>query len=209
MSDDESVETVKYYTRARKFPQLLGRMPDGTKIPGGPYTVQQLIVAITIIVIGGMSIDTWGVFGFFGNLALLFGSAFGAVFLIGRLPMNGRNPFYALIGLFRAIGAPSTGRYQGRPIRRRRARRLTHRVVVLIGDPPGAPAVAAGPELALDGASDQLRRRLLERSRGAQRGDEPELEPAPVQQTGPLSGVQALLALVDDQNDNERRKVVR
>ena len=39
-SDPQSTsrEVVKNYTRARKFPQLLGMTPDGKKLPGG--TVQ-------------------------------------------------------------------------------------------------------------------------------------------------------------------------
>lgn len=218
MADDpETVETVKYYTRARKFPQLLGRMPDGTKIPGGPYTVQQLIVAITIIVVGGMSIDMWGVFGTFGNIAVLFGATFGAVFLIGRLPMNGRNPFFALVGLFRAMGAPATGRYRGRPIRLRRPRTLTHRTNVYLGELPGTPAmattgVAAGA--ALDAMPEQLRRRLRDRSSSPldlPAGGEPTEAPAAKSGLpGPLTGVQALLALADDDTaENDRHKVVR
>lgn len=210
--DPEELETVKYYTRARKFPQLLGRMPDGTKIPGGPYTVQQLIAAIAIIVIGGMTIDTWGVFGVFGNVALLFGLAFGAVFLIGRLPMNGRNPLFALLGLYRVLNAPSTGKYQGRPVKFRRPRRIRHRTAVYLGPLPGTdpwagmePGIAVavpGGELR-EGLPDGLRRRLERTpSPSAAELDQPAAaflagadEPvAPA--AGPLSGVQALLALL-------------
>ncbi|PSL01371.1 hypothetical protein CLV30_114101 [Haloactinopolyspora alba] len=230
MTDDqEHVETVKYYTRARKFPQLLGRMPDGTKIPGGPYTVQQLIVAIAIIVVGGMTISTWGVFGFFGNIAVLFGSAFGAVFVVGRVPMNGRNPFFAVVGLFRAVGAPRTGRYRGRPIRIRRPRRLTHRTNVYLEPLPGTERTGdAVPAETADVLPGRLRRRARVVSAadaagigsggvdvggvyaggvdagGARRSDGPgDMRPSPARtpataSSGPLTGVQALLALADD-----------
>ncbi|SDU32423.1 hypothetical protein [Jiangella alkaliphila] len=222
--DPDELETVKYYTRARKFPQLLGRMPDGTKIPGGPYTVQQLIAAILIIVVGGLTIDTWGVFGVFGNIAVLFGAAFGAVFLIGRLPMNGRNPLYALLGLYRAMNSPASGRYQGRPVRFRRPRRVHNRTSVYLGPLPGtdpwaglAPGVTVAAGELPDGLSDGLRRRL-------DRTPPPEVEPldAPAtaiepvaaQVAAPLSGVQALLALLPaDQQDqppaNGRRAAPR
>ena len=42
-SDPQSTsrEVVKNYTRARKFPQLLGMTPDGKKLPGGPYSYTQ------------------------------------------------------------------------------------------------------------------------------------------------------------------------
>lgn len=216
MADEtESFETVKYYTRARKFPQLLGRMPDGTKIPGGPYTVQQLLAAIAILVIGGMTIDTWGVFGTFGNAAVLFGAAFGAVFVIGRLPMNGRNPFFALIGLYRAINAPVTGRYQGRPIRFRRPRKVTHMTNVYLGELPGMDSAAAlepGLDLTAGQLPEHLRRRLLERSSGSVLDTEPADQAMGSPASGPLSGVQALLALVDEDaqsTNDDRRKVVR
>lgn len=214
MGDDESekFETVKYYTRARRFPQLLGRMPDGTKIPGGPYTVQQLVAAIAIIVIGGMTIGTWGVFGGFGNIAVLFGSAFGAAFGIGRLPMNGRNPMYAVVGLFRSFNAPTTGRYKGGPIRLRRPRTVTHQATVYLGPLPGTqpmPAVEGAMGRDLAGGSDILQRRLLGRSRDVD--DEPVPTPETSAPTGPLSGVQALLALADEGNDSgdDKQKAVR
>ncbi|PZF82774.1 hypothetical protein [Jiangella anatolica] len=216
--DPEQLETVKYYTRARKFPQLLGRMPDGTKIPGGPYTVQQLIAAILIIVVGGLTIDTWGVFGVFGNIALLFGTAFAAVFLIGRLPMNGRNPLYALIGLYRSLNAPASGRYQGRPVRFRRPRRIRHRTTVYLGPLPGTdpwaelePGVLAAAVAELP---DGLRQRL-ERTPAAPPAAEPVAipEPAAAPAGRPLSGVQALLALLpadqQDQPANGRRPAPR
>jgi hypothetical protein len=205
--DQDDLETVKYYTRARKFPQLLGRMPDGTKIPGGPYTVQQLIAAIIIIVVGGLTIDTWGVFGVFGNVALLFGTAFGAVFLIGRLPMNGRNPLYALLGLYRVINAPTSGKYQGRPVKFRRPRRVRHRTSVYLGPLPGTDpwaglepgiAVAAGGTELPAGLPDGLRRRLERTPPPLDEtpGQPVEAEPVAAAATGPLSGVQALLALL-------------
>lgn len=43
------VEVVKWYTKARRFPQLLGRAPDGTRIPFGPYTMTQAIGAGAVI----------------------------------------------------------------------------------------------------------------------------------------------------------------
>ncbi len=47
-SDPQSTsrEVVKNYTRARKFPQLLGMTPDGKKLPpGGPYSYTQFVGA--------------------------------------------------------------------------------------------------------------------------------------------------------------------
>lgn len=193
--ESESFETVKYYTRARKFPQLLGKFPDGTKIPGGPYTIQQLIAGVGILAFGGFTMGIWGVFGGIGNIVVLFGLAFAAIFIIGRLPMNGRNPFFALIGLYKVSMAPRGGRYQGRPIRIRRPRTVTHKTNVWVGplpvdDPLDAMQVSLDPVEA-DSAS---RRRLAQIEATVTNG----ARALPTATSGrsdmPLTGVQALLA---------------
>ena len=43
MNDDNNVEVIKDFTTARKIPQLIGRTPDGKKLPFGPYTVPQAV----------------------------------------------------------------------------------------------------------------------------------------------------------------------
>lgn len=198
-------EVVKYFTRARKFPMLLGRMPDGTKIPGGPYTVQQLLAAIAVLTGGSLSMGWWGIFGGIGNVVLLLGAAFGAVFVVGRIPLHGRNPFYAVAGLYRAMNAPSTGRYQGRPIRLRRPRRVRHAVNVYLGALPGAEASTAyATQVAVAATPGDVRRRLNGKppEEGVERLREPE-SARPSQ--APLTSVQALLALGPDAKD--RRSV--
>src|SRR5450759_686655 len=52
-------EVVKYYTRARKFPQLIGRTPDGAKIWGGPYTFTQAISAGVVLFVGVNTMGLW------------------------------------------------------------------------------------------------------------------------------------------------------
>lgn len=191
MPDDVQLETVKYYTKARKFPQLLGRFPDGTKIPGGPYTVQQLLGGVVVIGLGSMTMGIWGVFGGLGNIVVLLCFGLGTTFLIGRLPMNGRNPMYAAIGFFKAASYPSSGRYQGRAIKIRRPRTVTNMTNVWVGPLPpiGNPVI---PHVAVEVASDPT---IKARRRGvAGAGVTVGLPPAAGTSSIPLTGVQALLA---------------
>ena len=80
-------EVVRWYTRARKFPQLLGHT-DGAKIPGGPYTHTQVIGGAVVLVLGAKTMRWWGHAGFIGNVLLLGGATAVVVFGLGRLPSD-------------------------------------------------------------------------------------------------------------------------
>ena len=51
---------LKWYTRARKFPQLIGRTPDGTRIPGGPYTYTQVAAGVVTAVYASVGANPAG-----------------------------------------------------------------------------------------------------------------------------------------------------
>jgi len=144
MSEEHGVERVKWFTLARRFPQLIGRTPDGTRIPGGPYTVTQALGGIAVVVVGYMSMGVWAHFGGLGNFAVLFAVAGGAVFGLGRIPPGARNPFAIGVGVVRAVSAPKLGRVRGRSVRIRRPHTVTHRMIVCT---PALPAAVAGPAL--------------------------------------------------------------
>lgn len=86
MSDERTTgEVIKNFTRARKVPQMIGRTPDGKKLPFGPYTVPQ---AVSGAIVGGLlwllhtlwlrDSISWNV-GFFAFWSL------GTVFVVGKL----------------------------------------------------------------------------------------------------------------------------
>ena len=50
---------MKWYTRARKFPQLIGRTPDGTRIPGGPYTYLQVAAGVGMAAVLAATTGLW------------------------------------------------------------------------------------------------------------------------------------------------------
>ena len=49
----QPAEVIRNFTAARKFPQLIGKTPDGKRIAGGPYTLTQGIV-LAIVLIGAL-----------------------------------------------------------------------------------------------------------------------------------------------------------
>ena len=140
MSSSE-LEIVRWYTRARKFPQLIGRTPDGTKIPGGPYTFTQVVGAGVILLVGINTMSLWASYGLIGNAVLLLGAAYSGVLLLGRVPLGSRSPLAVSTGAVHALTAPRTGRLAGRPVRVRRPHRIRHQVIALLEEPAAAPFV--------------------------------------------------------------------
>ncbi len=153
MGDQPMVERVKWFTLARKFPQLIGRTPDGARIPGGPYTITQAVGGLIVLVVGYYSMGLWANFGVLGNYTLLLVLTGAVIFGLGRIPLGARNPAAIGMGAFRAVAAPQRGRLRGRPVRIRRPRQLTQRVVIctaLTPPPPVAEAAAASVAVSVD-----------------------------------------------------------
>jgi hypothetical protein len=185
-------EVVKYYTRARKFPQLIGRTPDGAKIWGGPYTFTQAISAGVVLFVGVNTMGLWAHHGLIGNALILLGLAYGVVLVLGRIPPGARNPLAVLAGVVHALAAPRTGRVAGRAVRVRRPHRVRHRITVLrppVPEPPAPVAVAGAPARRAKPAPVPVRTR---RPTPAASPLPKAVVPAPRQPA--LSGVQALLA---------------
>lgn len=175
-------EVVRWYTRARRFPQLIGRTPDGTKLIGGPYTVTQVVGAGAVFVIGLKTTWLWAHGSLITNAFILIAVTVATLFGLGQIPVGTRNPVAVVIGAFRALAAPRTGHLAGQTVRIHRPRApRPSKVLIATGPlPTQAPAPAAvRPHPAAT----------------------PEARPAPrragsTQSAGPrpLTGVQSLLA---------------
>lgn len=135
-------EVMKWFTRARRFPQLIGRTPDGARIPGGPYTVTQVVGAGAVLFVGTRTMGLWAHYGLLSNAVILLSVAAAVVFALGKIPVGSRNPLSVSTGTLRALSAPPTGRVAGRPVRLRRPHQIQHRVVVQ-QPAPATPLVAA------------------------------------------------------------------
>ena len=127
---EETYEVVKWYTRARRFPQLIGKTPDGAKLWGGPYTYTQVVGAAIVLVVGVNSVGLWGQFGLIANAVILLSSAYGTAVLLGRLPVGSRNPLSVGSGLIHALSFPTHGNFAGRSVRIRRPHRVQTRLII-------------------------------------------------------------------------------
>lgn len=122
MADEaqKPVDTVRMYTRARKFPLLIGRFPDGKQVPGGPYTLPQLVGGVIALAALWFLRPLWAHFGTIMNLGLAAMIAAGVVYGLGRLPQTGRSPWSRLGGLGKAASRSPKARVNGRTITIRR-----------------------------------------------------------------------------------------
>lgn len=97
-TEHESREIAKTFTRTRRIPQLIGRTSDGARIPGGPYTMTQAIGGFVVGWLLYLTMGLWGGGSAMWNWAMALTAVGIAVFLLGRLPIGGRNPMSMLMG---------------------------------------------------------------------------------------------------------------
>lgn len=184
MSEPYEPEVVKWFTAARRFPQLIGKTPDGHILWGGPYTISQVVGGVGVLVGGLRTTSMWGHFGVLGNSALLFVVVFAIVYGLGRLPLGGRSPLTMATHVGRMFIASTSGYYRGRPIAVRRPHRVISRI--RIQSPPMARPDTSGPEKSGPDAP-------LESAPAPAAPESAAPVPRPVA-VRPLSGVQQLLA---------------
>lgn len=98
---DEQI--VKNYTRARRFPQLIGVTHDGQRIPGGPYTYTQFIGGGLMMAALSQTTALWAT-GSMLRDAVVFIAVVGlTIWGLGRLSLKGRNPLSVAAGVLRAL----------------------------------------------------------------------------------------------------------
>ncbi|MFJ4233879.1 hypothetical protein [Cellulosimicrobium cellulans] len=176
-SEDPGYEVVRWYTRARKFPQLIGKTPSGGTIWGGPYTYTQLGAGVLVLVVGLKTTWLWGQFGLIGNAVVVLGVAYGVTLLVGKLPVGMRNPLSMAAGAVRALSRPAQGALGGTALRIRPPHVVGSRVVVN----HGTPVADVVDDVALGSRSSERRG-----GRRRRRGREPERPLTQVRRPGPL-----------------------
>ena len=96
---------LKWYTRARKFPQLIGRTPDGTRIPGGPYTYTQVAAGVGTAIVMAQTTWLWAHGSLLLNATIYIGAVIGAVIATGKLPPGMRNPLVLATGALNLLNS--------------------------------------------------------------------------------------------------------
>lgn len=128
----QTPEVAKFFSQARRIPMLIGKMPDGSKIWGGPYTVYQLIALLVtgagLYLFHGM----WSTGAILADLVVAAVIAMSAALLAGQIPLDARNPTALVSSFVNALQSPRTGAYHGKAPRLRRP----HRANVAISAQP-------------------------------------------------------------------------
>lgn len=117
-AEDRRESAGQFYSGARRVKQLLGTFPDGTRIPGGPYTLTQALVLVGTLVIGWWTRPLWG-HDLLSDVIVLGAVTLGAAVLAGKLPGGRVNPLRLVSGAFGLLVRPSSGTYRGRPMKTR------------------------------------------------------------------------------------------
>lgn len=162
---------AKWFTGARKFPQLIGRTPDGGKLWGGPYTITQVVVAAIGALVLWNTSWLWMRFSLMGNLLAGPGVLVGIVWAVGKLPFGMRNPLIVGSGWLSAVERLAS---DPSPTRLRRPH-LARADVLMIAETEPVPAASVGVGTELPARA------------------EPEASHALVAGDSPLTGVQQLL----------------
>ena len=115
---DDDVIVGKFFTRAMKIPLMVGRLIDGTRLWGGPYTVPQIVAGFIALLV------LWQAFAWFFSTGFILTDAimvvlgaWGVAFLVGRLPDSRRNLFNMMASMASATATSKTGFYRGSPFK--------------------------------------------------------------------------------------------
>ncbi|MFE1776398.1 hypothetical protein [Streptomyces sp. NPDC059008] len=107
------------YTKARRHQNVVGTWPGGGRIWGGPYTWPQIIVAAATLAVLLLTVGLWAHHGLLDALPLL-GVPYALALVVGRIHIDGRSPFAVAASALGLAVSGSSGRMDGRPVRRPR-----------------------------------------------------------------------------------------
>lgn len=103
------------YTRARRLPLMIGRLPGGRgQVWGGPYTLTQFLTACVALVVLWQTYGIWARFSTGWDALILLGVPALLAWLVRRARIEGRDPLRAAVGVVAFLAYPSTGRLAGR-----------------------------------------------------------------------------------------------
>lgn len=106
----------KFYTSSRKIQELVGKLPDGSYIWGGPYTVPQAVSGLLafMLLFFTRRLGLWG-WNWLSDAIVIVAFSLGIVYLVGFIPAPKRSILGLLTGFVKVLFAPVTGVWRGRP----------------------------------------------------------------------------------------------
>lgn len=114
MSVEQPPEVIRHYTSTRRIPLMFGRLTDGMRIPGGPYSATQFLAGGVVLMLGNLTRPVWSFGSELTDYALLIALVVGAIFFTGRLPITSRHPIWAVVGAWTAFTESTSGTIAGR-----------------------------------------------------------------------------------------------
>lgn len=172
-------ETAKFYTKARRIPMLVGKLPSGGRIWGGPYTITQVGAGAVVAFALWKTAPLWAQLGGFMNIVVAVGVVVGVVWATGKLPSSGRNPIAFVMDAMNLTSSP--GRLVGGQVALPKPRLMTHRVMVVL---PPSPTVAVRPARPAEQAAGQVQ----QAARPAEPPRPVEVRPIPTELLPELTG---------------------
>lgn len=157
MSDDHT-GSARFYTGARRFPILLARWSDGSRIWGGPYRASQVGAVLAMCVLLYLTRQLWLGLPNTGKVVLPAVLIIGVFVGVGKLPLTGRRHTSVAAAIATTVFqsksgvlATSTAGAHARTVRPTRV------VAAAIGMPmPPANAGPAGGSGTTDGGADAI-----------------------------------------------------
>ncbi|MFJ8752299.1 hypothetical protein ACIREO_23630 [Streptomyces sp. NPDC102441] len=188
------------YTRARRHPLVIGKLPGAGRLPGGPYTITQIVTMV--VVFGGLALtqSLWAHFGL-ANILIMIALPWGLAWVLRYARIDGRDPARALRSLLVYASAPAGGRLAGHPQRQPRPRwARTTCTVRVAGAQASGEAVPAAPARSRPVAARPASRPITAIAQPAA----PAATAPPAQAARPRAGgrsqLQSLLASLEDQH---------
>jgi hypothetical protein len=128
---------TRFYTAARRIPILVGKLPSGGFIPGGPYTVPQIVVLVSVAAGGYYTMPMWsGQPSTLGNLSKLASAVVVTAFCIRKVRWGGRSIIPAARGALTSYTRGSQPRQAGRGLTARAPRRMRSNILLVEVHPP-------------------------------------------------------------------------
>ncbi|MFE3166743.1 hypothetical protein [Streptomyces sp. NPDC059224] len=184
MSASEEELIGRSYTRARRHPLVIGKLPGAGRLPGGPYTITQVM---TMVITFGLLVMTRGLWAHFGamNFVLMVLVPWGLAWVLRYARLDGRDPARAVRSLFIYSSTPAQGRLAGKPQRATRPRLASVTCTVRVRSAERPPPASGFVRVAKPASVPA-------------RTTRPAAAPVTGARPAPKTGLQALLASLDE-----------
>lgn len=152
----EQQEILRWFTRVKRVPKVIGKLPGGVTIPFGPFKLGAVLAGAFVAFVLYRTMDLWPIQSGLIRLGAVLVLSVATVFIANALPSVGRNPLLWFVGTASLLTASPGGTRDGRPLKINRPYQVTHRIAISRTDQeteepttvpaPAAPAIEGRPQ---------------------------------------------------------------